>query len=105
MRASELKKLIKKLYKRRLIGQFMGSSFRRLVLPQHVSVCDHDCNADENCCHQYRIEGVLFCIDYGPDEYGGGNTDYICQEHIKGKWVEVPQTRETEATGREPGWW
>lgn len=102
----QLKKLIKRLYKRPNIQQFDGSAFRRTVYPISVTLCsDHSCNAGTGCCHQFRIEGILFCIDYGVDQYGGGNCDYICEELLAGVWKKVPQQRETEVTGRRPGWW
>ena len=104
MNLSLLQKLIKKLRKRPNTMQFEGSSFRRTVYPQGVYLCDHKCNAGEGCCHQYQIEGVLFCIDYGVDQYGG-NTDYVCEELVNGKWKKVPQEREVEVTGRVIGDW
>ncbi|KKN64738.1 hypothetical protein LCGC14_0488700 [marine sediment metagenome] len=93
---NNIKNLQKGVGKRRIIQQWEGSEFRHITYPYNISLCDHNCNAGEGCCHILRESGITFCVDI-PDtclkEHAYKN-DYTLERLVGGNWIKRPRKEE-----------
>ena len=57
----QMERAMERLEKVRFLDSWPGKN-EKWILPKHISLCDHDCNAGSDCVHKFVRLRIPFCM-------------------------------------------